>query len=400
MTDRGAALLAWAGQSGDTTAVAEGYMQQAEDLARKAKNDKLLSEVLEHRYYWYKAKGQMIKAFRKILDHNELATQTLDTLLLARGYYLQGQLYLDIEVLPLAIESEKKAAHYFKSLGKKSDLAYHLYLLGWYSFNNGEYKNSLQYFLDSYELQKKTGVDDAGLCEITGWIGNAYSGINEYRDAFKYRFLSLSHARKVAEKTNDGYYLGEAYRYLGNIHRKMGNLDSVLQYHTLALENYNKTGFVDRQGLMMIELANTQYELKNYTEAEKWMNQVNENLSKYDMFVIQMFEKQAGDIYAKSGNSAKALQFYIRYMNRRDSLEEAMQKNNLLLGNIKFQFENELEKLGESKKKRDMEELHKRDVYNARLLLIISVSVVLVLFAVYAWYSKRRYNKLLREMGK
>ena len=109
---RAEALLNWARHSGDTTAVGEGYLIEAESLARKAKNNKLLSEVIEHSYHFYKYKGQMIRAFKKSLDQNDLATRTLDTLLLAKAYWLQGLLYLDIEVLPLAIESEKKALHF------------------------------------------------------------------------------------------------------------------------------------------------------------------------------------------------------------------------------------------------------------------------------------------------
>jgi hypothetical protein len=394
LSSRAEAYLKWTQHAGDTTAVTEGYLIEAEKLARKAKNDKLLSEILLHGYYWYKGKGEMINSFRKILDHNELATRTLDTFLLARGYQLQGQLYLDIEVLPLAIESQKKAVYYFRTLNKPGDLSYHLYLLGWYSFNNGDYKGALKYFLESYEIQKKLNVGDGGLCEITGWIGNSYSGLFEYRDAFKYRFLSLNHAIK----SKDPYYVGEAYRYLGHIHRKLGNLDSVLHYHRLAYENYNKTGFINRQGLMMIELARTLYEMENNAEAEKWMNMANENLSKYELFIIQMFEKQAGDVYAKSGNSAKALQFYIRYMSRRDSLEEAMQKNDLIMSNIKFQFENELEKLTDSKKKHDLNEALQRDKKKFRTILFISGGIFLLLFAFYAWWSARKRKSLIRKI--
>ncbi|MFI5203966.1 MAG: tetratricopeptide repeat protein [Flavobacteriales bacterium] len=395
LSKRSEALLTWSRNSGDTTAVGENYLIEAEKLARKAKNNKLLSEVLEQSYHFYKFKGEMIKAFKKSLDQNDLATRTLDTILLAKAYWLQGLLYLDIEVMPLAIESEKKALHFYKALKDTFGIAYHSYLVGWYSFNNGQYKQSLDYFLLSYEWHKKNKSDDAGMCEITGWIGNAYSGLYEYRDAFGYRFRSLAHALK----TKDGYYIGEANRYLGNIHRKLGNIDSTVYYHKIALESYNKTGFISRQGLMMVELATSYYELKDYAEAEKWMNLINDNLTRYDLFVIQLFEKLSGDVYAKSGNPKKALEFFIRYMNRRDSLEETMQRNDIILGNVKFQFESELEKLGEAKRKHDIELVHKQNVRNTRVLLIVIVSVLILLFGFYMRWSGRKRKALLKRIS-
>ncbi len=367
-------------------------------LAEKNNKPNLAKALLGRKIYFYTSNGRGMEAFAICNQMLQLGEKTNDNHTIGDAYYHRGTIFRAYNMLNRSVQEQIKALDYYLKTNDQKAVHDAQYLLGWYAFNSKEYELSLSNFLKAYYGTKKIRPDDMGtLGEYSGWVGNAYGALKNFDSALYYRRLSMGYF----SISKDKYGYPDAFRYLGNIYQSMKKPDSALYYFKKSQQLFEENQILDRKWLMECFMAGAYYELNNYGEAAKIIdNLLDTTKGTKDLLSLYLANKLGGKIYEKTKEYPKAIRCYKNFMVYKDSIEQGNKQGAVteLDAKLKFEMEENAYKLEQAKK--DAEALREKEKQNiVRNFLLAGFLLMAVFVVIYYrnYKQKQKDNKLLEQ---
>ncbi len=130
-------------------------------------------------------------------------------------------------------------------------------------YSNNDYLNALAYLNNSLKLQKEEN-DSIGLSSTFNNIAVLYKNMFNFQTALEYNKKSLA----ISLAIDDFIGIGKSYSNIGRIYEASNEHQKALEYYQLALEN-NKAHEI-LNSIPYRNIGEVYYNLKNYTEAQKY----------------------------------------------------------------------------------------------------------------------------------
>jgi len=226
-------------------------------------------------------------------------------------------------------------------------------------------------------------------------LGYVYNDMKDYSKSQEYYYQAL----KLFEESGDRRGISTCYINIGVNHKALGNLELALEYYIKALEI--KKELDEKKGLSIINIniAEIKIEMKKYNEAVSYALT---GLDIAKMYSALEIEKDAYKMLFTSSDSLRnykdAYKYHKLYMQANDSIynENSSRNINELLtqyGTDKKEKENEI-----LKKESEIRllELDRQTTFRNYLLVVTLLVIVLVVFAFYRLYLKRKAHGLLK----
>ncbi|MCA6363347.1 MAG: tetratricopeptide repeat protein [Bacteroidetes bacterium] len=246
-------------------------------------------------------------------------------------------------------------------------------------------------------------------------IANSYNNIaNIYHSQKKYKEALQSHYRSLAIKVEqqDTAMLVLSLNNIGGVYTDLGLYDSAIVFHKRALEmNAFASNNEEDEEIAYVNLCRTYMLMKDYATAESYGEKAISIASRIgDAETMLEANNLMSRIYQQTGRFDKALDYYQKYIWFRDSLYNEENTAKLYAEEYQYKLEKKLdeEKLAQAKKDAVTETEKKKK--NQILILVCSLLVLVVGFAVFIYrsYVKKRQvsetvikqNQVIREKQK
>lgn len=134
--------------------------------------------------------------------------------------------------------------------------------LGLLHFNEGKYRNAIEYYRRSIEKRKQSR-DLKGIVNSYMGIGNSYRSLGEFEEAYKH----FNEGLQVAEVLKDDDQVASAYINIAILYSDQKRYSEALVYQLDALEIKERSGSKKSIASAMSNVGTTYMNLKNYGEA-------------------------------------------------------------------------------------------------------------------------------------
>lgn len=301
--------------------------------------------------------------------------------------------------------------YYFKSLEIREDLhdkagiaaVYGAIGLVYMEQGKKERASALQYFKKSLaieiELDNKSGIAQKYL-----YIGNVFA--ERYKEE-KDTILSDSaydyfyRCKKLAEETDNLYYLIMAQEALGLNYMQRGDYHKAYEYYTNALELHEKVG--NKFGMASVYFSIGLYfqNIGKNNEAKKYFLQShNLALEISAPEIIKETSASLSAIYAEQKLYKEAFNFQMFYLLYKDSLQS--QENTKKMTQLAMQYEFDKKDKLQQLEKQKREELYKSELKRQKMTRNFFVAgfgfmLIFVFFILRSYKQKKKANKMLEE---
>lgn len=371
-------------------------LDTARKMVEKYDYEKLTVDIIRSKVDAYRAEGdaERINAFKSATDFLFYCQQHHDTLNEARAYFYRGDAYVRFDMYDKAIEEQLKAVNLFDKTKSKFEIAYSNYLEGYYLFNNKKYKESLVYFKIAYQHWLADNANISDMDETMGWIGNAYSGIEQFDSALYYRYKVLNN--EAANHSKPG--MADCYRYLGNVYQKMGNYDSALAMYRRSLPLFKEAGWSDRFWLVKYFIATVYISKHDYQSSAKVLDEILDTINGCKDFLAKMLAyKVAGEVYYKTGQLEKSIHAYQHFLIIKDSMQASNDAANISEMNIKMQFgqEEQLMQMQQEQQAALAEKDKKHQAFIRNVLIAGFIGLLFFALITYRNFSQKKEANIL-----
>jgi len=177
--------------------------------------------------------------------------------------------------------------------------------LGMIQYLRGEYKEALEKYKQSLEIEKKLG-NQRGIGRTLHNIAAIYQNKGEYDKAFEKYKQSLY----IDEKLSDKRAIAQTLHNIAIIHQKKGEYDEAFEKYKQSIEIKNKLG--DQQGIAQTlhQIAGIHQAKGEYNEAFEKYNQSIEIYKKLgDLRDLAYTLAQMGLLYSQIGKKEEAIKY-------------------------------------------------------------------------------------------
>jgi tetratricopeptide (TPR) repeat protein len=201
---------------------------QADKIFREQGNpDRLAANLCDMGLLYYYNR-QMPMARKQYEEALIIYRQQSNSEGLADTYGKIGHLYEKRQMYDSAFEYQRLALQQYSRIAQKQGMAKIYENIGSIYEDLEKYDSAWYYFANSLKLYDQAGEEVASI-EVVNNLGDIYRKTGRYREAI----LQTGKALALAEKTNDLYEKGAAYRDLGKAYNLLHQNDSA--YHYLEL---------------------------------------------------------------------------------------------------------------------------------------------------------------------
>ncbi|MBC7861406.1 MAG: tetratricopeptide repeat protein [Bacteroidia bacterium] len=210
----------------------------------------------------------------------------------------------------IAPEKSLKCANqqlaFAKKINNKQSEAYAYLNLGNAAFTLGDFKSSLNYYIQASSLHEKSGYK-IGIANCSGSIGNVYLELNKPDEAIKYFNLAL----RIFEES--GKKRGQAATLLaiGNVYGDKKEHDKAIEYYLSSLKLFREVGDKQSEAVNLNNLAQL-YDFKNEDEValRYVMDALEIDQATGNLYDASLTLCNIGDMYTKMGKYENAIQSY------------------------------------------------------------------------------------------
>ena len=377
-------------------AKAEFYFNEAEKLCLK-NHSPMICEVYRHRAIYYRSHGDLAMALDQINKSIELAKAFPHYLYLSMGYAYAGmQIFSDLGMKEEAIKEIRKAIYYEHKLPPPHDIANTYYLLGWLEFNSRSYDSALVHLKKSVEYSIHS-PDVSAKIEFLGWVGNAYSGVKDYKNAILYRHK----AKHIADSAKIEHLRFDCDRYLGMFYFRLKNYDSTLFYLNSAADYFKKDNNMLRHAICLQFLIMNGLNNNKIAESKKFVEELMDT-SKFNYYKYEdaklIAANALGLYFKKTGDYKKALQYFSDYMSTSDSINKRNKNIEINEQNLKYNFLKEQEEIKLNQQRKDIEaieSLKKQKTFTFLSLAGVIIGIILLVFAYKTIRQKQNAYKVI-----
>jgi len=359
-------------------------------LFKKLQNcpDSLKSEIYcDLAYYYLDSTGNKSIIFSdKALEY---ATKFNNTNDVAYAYIMKGSSYLAKSMYSEALTAFNNAY----SISEKSKNYYQLHTicnnLGIVYKYTKEYDLALKYYSIALNHAQKSGDLQSIVQSLTN-IGNLYTIREDYEKGLNYYFSAINEC-----STNDTFLsdIPSIYNNIGYVYYIQNDIESSKSAYFQALEGFDSLKNNFGKAILYNNLAELEILSHNYVLAEKYISYADSlhqlmdyNDSRKNLYFTTY------ELYSQQSDYQRALQYYIKYNNLKDSIyniELAQQ-----IQEIKTKYQ--VDKLNTESKIKD-ERIRQKNTLNILLLTVILIISLLIIFLFKLVFQKQKLNKLLNK---
>ena len=389
------------------------YSLEALELSRQHENAALIGESFLLLGHSKKNLGQLDTAITLIKAAIKYLESENEKRLLARSYSKLAQIYLESCNYQRSYEYFKKGIEIAEEIDDISILKQLYTNISTVFIQIGNYDRSLEYLYKAMEVFKKGANDDQYILLRTNLV-SLYNECGKYQEALKTAvqiksevenlndsmslaiiynelsntYLKLDNLEKANENIDKAFsYIVEdekkfppilkAYIYTskGNIFKSMDELDSAIYYYQIAREIYASNRHISGASDILMLLASIDKERKNYSSAKKLLLESTKNALKvnYKRLAADNY-KLLSDINSEEGNASKALEYYKKHIEIKDSLFNQRSDNRLL--DLQISYETR-EKQQENTALKELNSLQRNYFIAIAVLMILLIIVIL-----------------------
>lgn len=288
--------------------------------------------------------------------------------------------------------------------GNNLQLIYYLEKTGLHYQEEKNLPQSLHYFFRS--LYKSYSVNNNELvASILNRIGGIYYLMNMPQEAIHYYQKALQRSANHSSKNANL----EIYSELASIYTELtesstsenGYYKQAFYYCTEALKGSKETGNTTLQLVNLTKLGRLYTYSKNYTEAEKSLQEaMNISLQINAPKLQKDIYRALSILYEKQGNTSKALANYKSAVKLRDSLFNEETENQLTRKEMNFEFERREAGIKLEQKKKDElleQERKKQKVILWTVLIGLTLLIGFIIFITRSLHLTRKQKELIES---
>jgi len=219
-------------------------------------------------------------------------------------------------------------------------------------------------------------------------------------DEARIRFYT---AVKIFECRNNYPGLADVYNGYAAMFYNLQNLDSVAWYAEKSLHYYRLAGNTDAESFMYINLGALFNSQKNHLKAIQYVRR-GIDLADSSGLINQMRQgyKSLSETYAMIGDWKQAYDNQLLYVRYNDSIFNQQKNEAMVKYEALYQTSEKERKIQEQKADLLSKENRIKSIQNTRniLILLFIVALIVALFFVYRYITRKKINRLLDEKNK
>ncbi len=343
----------------------------------------------------YKNQGDYDKALDAYMHSYEIFNEINNKKGLANSYNNIGLIYIKRGDISKALESYLESLKIVEEIGDKVTQSSTLNNIGNIYFQQENYAKALEFYEKSLELKRELG-DKSGIAVSYSNIGGVYSHQGNYVKALE----STLEALKIQEQIGDNKGIITTLNNIGDYYEYQGLYDKSLEYLLRSLRMQEEMGHNDVMPTTLILIGSLYNKKEDYNTAlEYFFKALEIAKAKNTSEQIKICYQRIAKTYSLLNNAAQTFEYYNRYNNLKDSLNN--EQNNTLIAEMQTRFESE-RKQKENELLYAQIQLNEAKAQQRTYLLYtlggLAILVVLLLGLLYGRYrAKQRINLQLER---
>ena len=266
-----------------------------------------------------------------------------------------------------ALQYGEKALTLAKEQGYLPGLAQAYNNIGFIKYNESDYEEAIQLFLESLKIEEKLGVP-MRIGHRMNSLGMAFSAIKQYEQAFKYYQQAINITRSIPDKLPHLYALnglgvlqmergllseardyffkmltianahqihglaGMAYRHLGEMFLVTYRYDSALLYLSKSANIFHEIGDRTNEAIALNNLGEIYFGMEDYEQAEKFAQEaLSLRTALGNQYGMMITQNLMAKIYRQSGDLDQAIALadtslsLAQQMNAKEGMRDALE---------------------------------------------------------------------------
>jgi tetratricopeptide (TPR) repeat protein len=308
---------------------------------------------------------------------------------LARAYGSIGIVFSEQSDYARALEFSLKAVRIYEQLRDAAKAARVYNNIGIVYQAQGDLFKALEYFQKCLQLQQKSADATIGITMTN--IGNVYLAQNNPGKAKEY----YDQATQAFGKHPDARGLGELYNNIGRYFQATGNFTQSVAQYQMALKTFAQIGDQFGSSDTYALLGEAYFLKKDYPKALEFTNrslELGRALNVQER--IRDSEQKLSDIYAATGDQAKALAHFRLYAAAKDSVSNFENVRNSIRAEMNYAFD---QKQAQQQRQQERREIVYREQAKRHTMQMVFLTLLLLLLGgmTFMVYSRRQLRKQL-----
>lgn len=368
---------------------------QALEIAQKDSSDYSLSKVHNRLGTLYRNMAEYDQALSHHYLALDFAEKTQNNYLLSSAYNSIGVVYRRLDNHPQATKYHILGLQAAEAVNDLFSVSISLNSLGNIYSLNGQYPEALSYFTRGLKISKEMN-NPRGEAMNYNNIGEVYEFMGQYDSAMVYYTHSLRLNRSIKNRRGTSI----SYNAIGKIHLYRGKPEVALDLFTQALKIDNELG--DKKFIVdsYVNLARAYTEMGMLKDAENCATKaivLARGIS--SVIHLQWAYETLSKIYEKHKNPGKALEYFKQSTVFKDSVINEKNSRAISMLDVMFDMEKKEQEIQILKQQRDLnkKELARQLALRNFYLTALALSVVIILFTLYAFSVKRKSDRLIQS---
>lgn len=387
--------LSLANASAGSNEEAQKYARKARDLAKKIDDRKGYAKAVYNLGRIYQFESSYEQAFTHLEEALEIFKELENWNEMGRVFNMKGMIYARINDYSRALENFLESARaYEKSEDKNKCLAVYNNIGVIYD-ETGDYENALRYFNKAREIAGEIDHKRAISYSIHN-IAGIYRRQGKYQEALDYAKESMEITKAIGDKRK----LVSDKSFIGEINRDMNRPRQAMENFSRALELAKQINERERMSEIFCNMGALKGQLGQYTEAVSLLKQALTLAAEIKALNEEWnAARELYKVYAAMKNTAKALEYHIKYKQLNDKILNKEKNEKIALLQVRFDFERknkEIELLKKDQQIRDLQLRRQKNlIYSFIIIFLLTMIAVVVTFNRYLF--KARINRKLSE---
>ncbi|HOY32255.1 MAG TPA: adenylate/guanylate cyclase domain-containing protein [Bacteroidales bacterium] len=256
-----------------------------------------------------------------------------------------------------------------------------------------QYDVALGYFVKAYEINRKSN-DNKALAYSLNDLGKVYFETGQYEKAFYYH----KKAAELFSEINDNIGISISNTYLGKYYKTKGKYNTALNYFKTALANCEQNQQQSIVSILLYETGSAYYHmnlLDKALESSKKSLAIAEGI-KYKDYIYNNY-LLISDIYAAKKNYQEALEFYRRYVSKKDSIFTADIYQHMADAEDKYKADQRQKEIEILKQEEQIQiiDMRRQRIFRNSLLIVVGLLAALAVVILRSYRQKRRDNFII-----
>ncbi len=291
---------------------------------------------------------------------------------------LQPELFTDMATMlqkkgasDKALEYFLKALRIYETAGNQLGIAQTQTLIGNVYFGLEDFDNANRFYRTAAGIHTRQG-NKAGVALLYTNLGDIYCKTGQYDSAWTYYFGSV----EISKLLNNNVQLGINYLNMGVLASITGEDQKAGAYLSEALQTFQAANEPGQLAKANLELGRHILKYSDFRRAELYLRTAYQYATEVgDIMTEVPAAAELARFYEKTGDQAKALNYFKLHMTHRDSLNSIEREKQITRIQSAFDFEKQQNELTlEQEKRKNLEKSHKMN----RLIVYLTLTGLLM----------------------